>query len=377
MSELALLELAELRWPVVLAGVYALFAAAALTSWWLIGDTWWNQVVNLSTFWWALPSLPLLLLALVFRQWGALLLLLVPAGLLLWAYGGFFLPSLSAASSSAPGQAGLRVVTYNVFMHAGGVAHVADLVDEEQPDVLFVQEVTGDRADELTDRVKDELPHSWFGEPDVAGGVGLLSRHPIEEVRSIPGAERFERTTSVVVIRVPVGEGTQRVQMVPVHLVAACPWCGEFVNRQRYEVESRRRQISAILGALDPDLPAVVGGDLNGTRRSDAYRALVRAGFRDTHTEAGSGLGLTYPAKHASPQRGPGDDGEAPAGEPASQGVGLAHIPLISFPVLRLDHVLVRDLVPVDARRGAPRASDHHPVVADLAWPTGLSSAGR
>lgn len=378
MTELAFLALTELRWPVVLAGVYALFAAAALMSWWLLGDTWWNQVVNLSTFWWALPSLPLLLLAVVFRQWTAVVLLLVPAALVLWAYGGLYLPSLPSSSAPAASQVNLRVVTYNVFIRTGGVAHVADLVEDEHPDVLFVQEVTRDRVGELTARLKGELPHSWFGEPDAAGGVGLLSRHPVEEVRSIPGAERFERETSVVVLRVPVGEGTQRVQMVPVHLVAACPWCGQFVGRQRYEVESRRRQISAILGALDPDLPAVVGGDLNGTRRSDAYRALARAGFRDTHTEAGFGLGLTYPAMHAPPAGdNPEDDSAAPTTGSATQGFSLAHLPLISFPVLRLDHLLVRDLVPVDARVGASRASDHRPVITDLAWPADLSSAVR
>lgn len=326
----------------------------ALGTWWLFGDTWWNQLVNLSTFWWALPSLPLLALALVFRNWAAVLLLLAPAGLLVWAYGGPFLPSLPTSSAADTTEAELRVATYNVFIRAGGVSHVADLVADEQVDVLLVQELTGDRVDELSERLDGRLPHRWFGEADVSGGVGVLSRHPIEEVRPVPGAERFERATAVVVIGVPAGGGTQRVQVVPTHLVAACPLCGPFVQRQRYEVESRSREVSAVLAAIDPELPAVVGGDFNGTRRSDAYRTLARAGFRDPHAEVGFGLGFTYPAEHAPPgaERGRST---------------MAHLPLVWFPVLRLDHVLVRGLVPVDARVGASRASDHRPLIVDVA----------
>lgn len=351
--------LTELRWLVVLAGLYALVATGGLAAWWLVGDAWWNQLVNVTTFWWTLPALPLLLLALGFRQWTVALLLLVPVGLLLWTYGGLFLPAGPASRGD------LRVASFNIYVQARGVAHVVDLVRQEQPDVLLVQEVVAEQARLLEDALEDELPHAWFGEPDPSGGVGVVSRHPIEEVRAIPGADRFERPTAVVVIRTPSG---RRVQVVPVHLVALCPPCRPFVASQRAEVESRRRQTRAVLDALDEGLPAVVGGDFNGNRRSDAYRMLARAGFRDPQTEVGSGLGLTFPAEQGRGAGSPPVAGRRAAAVPATQPT-TAHLPFVSFPVLRLDQILVRGLVPADARVGASGASDHRPVVADLAWP--------
>lgn len=338
-----------------LAGVYAVFALAAVVAWWMVGDAWWNQLINLTTFWWAVPSLPLLVLALVLRQWGAAVLLAVPAALLVWAYGGLFVPSASPAPAAASSQAEVRVASYNAFIRAGDASHVVDLVAANQPDLVLLQEVRAEWADPLSDRVADELGHAWFGDAADFGGVGVLSRYPIEEVRPVPGAERFERPTAVIVVRVPTGDGHQSVQVVPLHLVAACPVCGPFIERQRYEVASRRSEIRAVLDALDPDVPAIVGGDLNGTRRSEAYRRLTGTGFADPHREAGFGLGFTYPAEHAG----------AVVARPAS----VAHLPLVSFPVLRLDHLLVRGLVPVDARVGDARASDHRPIHARLRLP--------
>lgn len=353
-----------------LAGIYAVFTLAALIAWWVAGDAWWNQLVNLTTFWWALPSVPLLLLALAFRQWGAALLLAAPAVLLVWAYGGLFVPSASSLSAAASSGAELRMASYNVFVRAGGVDHVIDLVETGQPDVVLLQEVRAEWAEPLSEGVAGELSHSWFGDAANFGGVGVVSRYPIEEVRPVPGAEAFERPTAVIVLRVPTADGARPVQVVPLHLVAACPVCGPFVERQRYEVASRRGEIRAVLDALDPDVPAIVGGDLNGTRRSDAYRTLRGAGFADPHQEGGFGLGFTYPAEHAPPGGGRGEAGVA-----ATRRATVAHLPLVSFPVLRLDHVLVRGLVPLDAGVGDARASDHRPIHARLRLPADTPAA--
>lgn len=360
---------------VALAGVYAVFAVAAMLAWWVVGDAWWNQLVNLTTFWWALPSLPLLLLALVFRQWGIALLLVVPAGVLVWAYGGLFVPSAAPPSTVAPSSAApssatpasgaeLRVTSYNVFIQVDDVSHVVDLVEANQPDVVLLQEVAAERVDRLRERVADQLPHGWFGDSANFGGVGVLSRHPIGEVRPVWSPERFERPTAVLTLDVPTNEGPQPVQVVPLHLVAACPVCGPFVERQRYEVASRHREVQAVLDALDPELPAIVGGDLNGTRLSQAHRTLTGAGFRDPHRDVGFGLGFTYPADHAPPGRA----NRAGTGTSPRRAT-VAHLPLVSFPVLRLDHILVRHLVPLEARVGDARASDHRPIHARLRLP--------
>lgn len=346
--------------PTVLAAVYAGMAAAVVAAWLVAGETWWGQLVHLTTVWWTLPAVPLLLLALGYRRWLPAALLGVPVVVLVWAYGGLLVGSAPAAEPD------LRVASYNTWFRLPDASGVTDLVAAEDPDVLLLQEVGPGRAGELRQRLGDELPHAWFGEADFAGGVGVMSRFEIAEVRPVAAAVPFEHPTAVVELELP---GGNRLQVVPAHLVPACPVCGPFVERQRREVESRRRETTAILRALDPDVPAVVGGDLNGGRRSGPYRRLAAAGFRDPHWEVGSGLGLTYPAEHAGPSGDRGARGGPGAGAGAPGPASLAHLPVISFPVLRLDWVLVRGLVPVAARVGDSHGSDHRPVVVDVAVP--------
>lgn len=316
------------RWPGFLAGVYGSFTAVVVFVWMVAGDTGWGVTVNALQFWWALPAIPLLLLALLLRRSTAALFLAVPAVLWVWAYGGLFW-------GSAPVPEGdLRVATYNTYIRAPDLSHVVSLVRDERPDVLLLQEVLPRQRDGLRSLLGRELPHSWFGEPGRIGGIGLMSRYPIVEVRGIPPLRRVARPTAVVVLDV---DGT-RVQVVPVHFTSPCPRCGEsLIGRLAEEANSRRAEAQEVLAALDEELPAIVGGDLNSTRRNDAYRHFASAGFRDPQIEAGSGPGFTWP-----------------------DGTG---------PLVRIDWVLARGLVPAAAWVDPPRASDHHPVIVDLAVP--------
>lgn len=316
------------RWAVALAGLYAAAAGGAQAVWWHAGDGWWSQPLNVTTFYWSLPAVPLVALAGLRRAWRTAALLAVPAGIFLWSYGGLFVGTPPAAHGD------LRVATYNTYVRAPDVSHVVELVRADRPDILLVQEILPARADELRAQLGGWLPHAWFGDPGRVGGVGVLSRSPIVEVRPVEAAGAASRPTAVVVVEV---DG-RRLQVVAVHLTSPCRTCGSsVVARQTFEAEMRRREVDAVLAALAPDVPAVVGGDLNSTRRSDPYRRLAAAGFRDPQIEAGSGPGFTWP------------DG--------------------SGPFVRIDWVLARRLVPAGAWVGPPRGSDHRPAVVDLAWP--------
>ncbi|MGH3440934.1 MAG: endonuclease/exonuclease/phosphatase family protein [Nitriliruptorales bacterium] len=314
-------------WFDAVALLYGAATAVSLAAWLAFGDTWWTLLVNAATFWWALPALPLVLVALLLRRRLAVVALGLPAVLFVWSFGGLFVGSAPAAAGD------LRVASYNTYVRAPDTSHVVSLVRDEHPDVLLVQEVFPSTAAAIREGVADHLPHSWFGEPGRVGGVGVVSRHPIVEVRPIPQVDVHSRPTAVVVLDV---DG-RRLQVVAVHLTSPCPLCGEsVVERQRFEAEQRRAEMDAIVSVLDDDAPAVVGGDFNSDRRADPYRMLAGAGFRDPQLEAGSGPGFTWPAT----------------------GVGA----------VRIDWVLVRGLAPAAAWVDPPRASDHRPVVADLAW---------
>lgn len=309
---------------------YALGSLLALLAWGMAGDTWWAQPLSLSTFWWSLPGVVLALLAAIIRRPRALVLFAVPALVWLWCYGTLFVPN--GFASTAPD---LRVVSYNTYVHAPTTASIESVIAQTGADVLLLQEVFPPREAALSSALADTYPHQLTVQNPRVGGVMVLSRHEIVETRPVSLAAPGTRETAVVVLDV----NGRRLQVVPVHLTSPCPRCGASMT-ERLELEGERRpaELVAVLRALDPDVPTVIGGDFNSTERSEPYRLLTHVGFEDPHRDAGSGPGFTWPNDQ------------------------------LPFPVLRIDWVLTRGLDAVDAWVGDGGASDHRPVVVDLAF---------
>lgn len=319
------------RLPVLLAGLYAAATVAALVVWAAAGDVAWIQPVNLATFWWSLPGVVLAPLAFLLGGRRTAALLAVPGVLWVWAYGTAFLPS-----SPPDVAADLRLVSYNTYVRTPDAGHVLDLVADTEPDVLVLQEVFPPREVELDAALADRFPHHHVVQSPRVGGVAVYSRFPITEVRPIGDATERSRSTAVVVLDV---DG-RALQVVPVHLISPCPTCGASVlERLELEGDVRAAEMGSVLAALTPDVPAVVAGDFNSTDRSMPYRQLTAAGFTDPQRDAGEGPGFTWPT-------------DARTG---------------SF--LRIDWVLARHLRAVEAWVDAGRASDHRPVIVDLAFP--------
>lgn len=313
-----------------LAGLYAVLTVLALGAWFLVGDTWWSQPINLTTFWWTLPAVAVAPAAWLVGWRRLAMLLAIPAFVWLWSYGTAFLPN------APKGAADLRVVAYNTFVAAPGAQHVLDVADRHDPDVLLLQEVFPERQAELERLFADRFPTQVTLQSPGVGGVSVFSRYPLVETRPVGDATTRSRSTQIVVL----DAGGQHVQVVPVHLISPCPGCGpSIIERLELEGDVRRAEMRTITEALDPDVPAIVGGDFNSTDRSEPYRHLTAAGFRDPQREAGRGPGFTWP-----------DD----------DGVGA---------MLRIDWLLVRGLHPVGATVGPGGPSDHRPVIAELAFP--------
>ncbi len=319
------------RWPLVLCLGYAVLALAWVMAWMVVGDAWWLQPFNLTTFWCTLPAVFLLPVAALFRRWSAVAALAVPATIFLWSYGTLFLPS---TTPDLPPD--LTVATYNTWVQAPDGEHVRELVERVQPDVLLLQEVFPPLQAELEESLADTLPHTMAVQSEGVGGVMVASRYPIVEERAVETGSEAVRATAVAVVDV---DG-QLVQVVPVHLRSPCPTCGaSLTDRLELEGESREAEMATVLATLDRTTPAIVGGDFNSTERSAPYRSLTGAGFDDAHREAGSGPGFTWP-----------NDGRLP------------------FPAFRIDWLLSRGLEPLDAWVEAGGASDHRAVVAVFAF---------
>ena len=218
----------------------------------------------------------------------------------------------------------LRVVVSNLYVLNPDPEAAGRALRALRPDVVVVPELDarGLAALEASGLLAD-LPHTVAQLGERQETVGLLSRLPLRapDTRSAGGRELPRATVRV---------GGVDVRLLAVHPLPPLSALEELWRRSLADLAEEAQQERA---------PVVVLGDFNADRDHAAFRRLLDLGLRDAHDERGQGLARTWPA---------------------------------SFPVLHLDHVLVRDgeggrLLVRDVREVRLPGSDHLTVVADLA----------
>jgi endonuclease/exonuclease/phosphatase family metal-dependent hydrolase len=226
-------------------------------------------------------------------------------------------------------------MTFNIQSGLRGLAGVADVIRQAQPDIVALQEVdlgsqraSGlNQAAVLAQRTGLEY-HAHFRTTDLYGGaygIALLSRFPLEALAQYPlpvprGAE--PRTVVHALMRVHGRE----VSVYLTHLI-----------RRPFNGDIRLRQSALIANLLAKDpRPKLLMGDLNDGPDSRTVR-LLRRELTDVFAATGKGPDGTYP------------------------------LPLPFSPTLRIDYVLACGAFePLRSTVLRVGASDHYPVIADV-----------
>ncbi|MFB8775332.1 endonuclease/exonuclease/phosphatase family protein [Streptomyces broussonetiae] len=267
---------------------------------------------------WLGVAIPVLLvLGLVRRSASALIAVLVPALVWLNLFGGLL-------SDKAATGGDLTVVTHNVNAENADPEGTAQDVAASGADVLALEELTAAAVP-----VYEKALASTYRYHSVQGTVGLWSKYPISGVRSVDiklGWTRAMRAT-VTAPAGPVAVYVAHLPSVRVKLEAG------FTARQRDHSADALGEAIA-----DERLERIVLlGDLNGTMNDRALNA-VTSQMRSTQGAAGSGFGFSWPA---------------------------------SFPMARIDQVMVKGIEPVSSWTLPRTGSDHLPVAARVDLATG------
>jgi endonuclease/exonuclease/phosphatase (EEP) superfamily protein YafD len=288
----------------VASGTYGLSVVAWQVLRLAFGDRWWWLAgANLVSFYLFLPLVVLLPLGLwACRQqpyrW-AVAVLAVPLAVLVWLYGGLFLPrAVRVAAEEGPR---LRVMTLNVLYTNDDGAAVAHLVRDEAPDVVCLQELNPRLAADLAARLGEAYPYRALLPREGVTGLGIYSRYPLsgEEVLPDPaeGAGWWQQGAQAVKVKLE----RQPVWLVNVHALPPAwpPLSGNWIAIFETGFRLREAQIRAWLAWLAAhDGPAVVVGDFNFGDQNEAH-ALMASRLEDAHRRAGWGLGHTAPASTA------------------------------------------------------------------------------
>ncbi|MEU7576251.1 endonuclease/exonuclease/phosphatase family protein [Streptomyces sp. NPDC041068] len=263
---------------------------------------------------WCGLGIPLLLVwATVRRSLKGAAAVLVPS--VAWAV--LFGPGIVA--ERGPGHSDLQVLTLNVGGDRTTPRDVAREVRATGADVVALEKVPRPAMRTYEQELRAAYPHRATGDT-----LGLWSRYPLHGVERLDLGGAWPHAIRAVA-RTPVGDTAVYAVRLPSVRVGVTKG---FAVRQRDASAARLAERVA----RDRTPRVVVLGDLNGSLRDRALAPLTR-GLRSADDRAGRGLGFTWPA---------------------------------AFPVVRIDHVLIRGLEPTGAAVLPDLGSDHRPVVAGL-----------
>ncbi|MFF7444800.1 MULTISPECIES: endonuclease/exonuclease/phosphatase family protein [unclassified Streptomyces] len=275
-----------------------------------------NRIGNLGSLtetflpWLGVAVPVLLVLAVVRKSATALIAVVLPAAVWLNLFGGLVTDKTGSGGD-------LTVATHNVNADNPDPAGTARDVAASGADVVALEELTSAAAPTY-----EKALAGTYRYHSVQGTVGLWSRYPLSGVQPVDiklGWTRAMRAT----VATPQGQVAVYVAHLPSVRV-----------KMKAGFTARQRDKSAdALGEAIADEPlsrVVLLGDLNGTMNDRALNA-VTAQMRSTQGAAGSGFGFSWPA---------------------------------SFPMARIDQILVKGVEPESSWTLPETGSDHLPVAA-------------
>lgn len=267
----------------------------------------------------AATALVPVLFALALRRWAAAAVAAVVLASLLAAVAPRLAPDASADDHRGPR---LRVLSANIHEGGANLRDLLELVREQRPDVLSIQELTPEAAAELGRLGVDEtLPHRVISVGGGAAGAGLYSRLPMRRIRTRQFAHRMPRA----LVRM---QGGMRVEVVCVHPFAPL----------RHDVDLWSEQLESLPSATQEGPLHVLAGDFNATLDHSELRRVLDRGYFDAADALGEGLTPTW----------------------SSHG-------LLSLPIT-IDHVLVDERAGIlDYSVHDLPGSDHNALFAELA----------
>ncbi len=280
-----------------------------------------------------IPSLLLLAWSLVARSGRTIATNVVVFLFVALTLVGFNIP-LGRGGGSGPR---IRVMTYNVHHGSYGAAAIARAVRALRPDVVCLQEtIPYEKQPDPVAGLRRLLP-DWHCV--TYGQLAMFSRYPISHREAHQAPVDYWR----VILEATVATPGRRLTIVNLHMRTAAhaesvmDHRGSLPAYLRNTAVARSMQMTRLLDVTrDMKGPLIVVGDFNTPPRGRLYRRM-RGEFTDSFAASGWGCGYTFRA---------------------------------NMPVMRIDYIFARGgLHPVGCRAPAvPAASDHRPVVADIAF---------
>ncbi|MFF4357163.1 endonuclease/exonuclease/phosphatase family protein [Streptomyces sp. NPDC001604] len=263
------------------------------------------------------------------RSAAAVAALLLPVAVWLHLFGGMLSDKSHAGSD-------LTVVSHNVGADNPDPAGTARDLVASGADVLALEEITPQAQGVYEKGLAQAYPYHT-----VLGTVGLWSRLPLSGTRPVDIGMDYGplAATKPAAVKLAYNRGLRTTVVThhgPLTVYVAHLGSARVNPRAGFATGSRDRN-AQLLGkavAAEKSKRVVLLGDLNGTTDDRAFAGLTSR-LRSAQEVAGDGFGFSWPA---------------------------------TFPVARIDQILVRGVQPDSSWVLPATGSDHLPVAAGISW---------
>lgn len=271
---------------VKLALLNGIFIIIWFAFWLVFGDShWFLTALNRWISYLFIPTILIILLAIAQRRVEIIGITVIPIIIFFYLYGAHFLPTKKGANTSVD----FRVMTFNVLYSNRNYEKITNLMQNQQPDLVALQEVQPEMLAELTENLNLIYPSSFIAPANDYGTTSILSRHPIISSTAIPlGVDRPASMVEIVL-------DDKVVQFISIHLQAygihnfplsEIPEAVELRTvQQNTQVKLLLEKLELLTGEIQ-----IIGCDCNSKETSSSYRLLSQE-FSDASRQVGFWLG--------------------------------------------------------------------------------------
>jgi endonuclease/exonuclease/phosphatase family metal-dependent hydrolase len=197
-----------------------------------------------------------------------------------WALVAILLASRSVGAAEQ-----LRIATYNIFVGNTDLDRSVATILSHALDLVALQEVTPRQAELLDVKLAERFPYRFFPRSSHGGGVGFVSRVPLENARYL-ASERGYNGFAFAECTV----GGESIQVANVHLDPIRAWTLAYALTVPWQLLHQgaihRQELAQVSAALRPRMATVVLGDLNAFASVAAPAELTRWGLVDSFAAA-------------------------------------------------------------------------------------------
>ena len=229
--------------------------------------------------------LPLIGLSIIKKRWFTIISAIACILLISWLYIKYFSPEPINITNSQPS---LKILSHNVGWSTTQSPTLFKLIQKQQPDIIFLQEIVRKHTKRAFTWLKADYPYQIGTSP-----VGILSKYPIvsSEILHLAGHRETQQRAIVKF---------NEQEVVIYNMQATGPWfkiynIWRFLKIPVYNYGPRSPEIQDLVQRVEREiLPVIVAGDFNMTDETQDYDRLQKV-MQDAFRKSGWGFGFTWP----------------------------------------------------------------------------------